>query len=41
MAEKYDPTPVSKKKLKKMQQTLKGKGGVPFDIFKGDNFGPV
>ena len=33
MAEPYDLTPISKKKLKKMQKDLKGKGGSPGQLF--------
>ena len=41
MAEPYDLTPIPKKKLKKLQKELKGKGGSPYDPFKNDNKGPV
>tara|TARA_B100000242_G_scaffold281546_1_gene241914 strand:- start:52 stop:192 length:141 start_codon:yes stop_codon:yes gene_type:complete len=46
MAEPYDLTPIPKKKLKKLQKKLKGKGGSPyeqpdFDFFGKDNDGPV
>ena len=46
MAEPYDLTPIPKKKLKKLQKKLKGKGGSPyeqgdFDFFGKDNNGPV
>ncbi len=37
MAEPYDLTPIPKKKLKKLQKKLKGKGGSPYDYFKEDN----
>ena len=41
MAEKYDLTPIPKKKLKNMQKNLKGKGGGAYDYFKNDNYYPV
>jgi len=34
MAEPYDLTPISKKKLKKMQKDMKGKGGSPQQPYK-------
>ena len=33
MAEPYDLTPIPKKKLKKIQKGLKGKGGSPGQLF--------
>ena len=33
MAEPYDLTPIPKKKLKKMQKNLKGKGASPGQLF--------
>ena len=35
MAEPYDLTPIPKKKLKKMQKDMKGKGGSPGQLFDG------
>ena len=37
MAEPYDLTPIPKKKLKKLQKKVEGKGGSPYDYFKEDN----
>ncbi len=34
MAEPYDLTPIPKKKLKKMQKDMKGKGGSPGQPYK-------
>ena len=46
MAEPNDLTPIPRKKLKKLQKKIKGKGGSPYqepdyDFFKNDNDGPV
>ena len=37
MAEPYDLTPIPKKKLKKMQKDMKGKGGSPGQPYKKDS----